>query len=501
MSDTNPTEDKFTSAAFPDLEKASAAKPLTDFVAKLIADDTELYQIAEDEKLKQRKQLDTDYCSFALSQKTAVEAGNRNSCADQKQMNNIAKQQAISRGAVDRTIKLPPSTTTTPYGKGKYQTKLPKRVTSGAVRGGTRANRNPQPDRTKFNQGGQGLTTKLVHYVTPITPSNQPDKATANHKAFMQSQAGKRGTSIGDRAIVFSSSGTPHYGDSYLDKSHQENLSANQATSTPGVTSIPQKIKATKPIDAGKLNREKAAQMHPKGDTMGNMIALGAIAAAVTAVLFAIGSVINLVGFVMQIQTLTSTITNISASFLSIFNNVSGLFGLGKNVTKPLEETIDGMLNNAFGKENIAYVKLQLAKINTMFTAGVNIIQKIGTTSSNLNQAVEQNANNTSRIGNAMKSAGIIGDGINWFNEQISAREAAPGKITDLNNALTKAGTFSSDLSAIIQDVSTGKTELEKLDKEAKEKAKETKEGETKAIETHTDPVIPEIPEIKNGDV
>lgn len=493
------TEDKFRGDLFPDLEKANAAKPITDLVSKLLSEDKEIYDIANDEKEKRRKQLAIDYCSFEKSQKTAVEAGNKNSCADKKQFDDIAKQQADNRRKQDKSIKLPPSGTTRPYGNGKKQTKLPKPRTSSAVAGGARANRNQKLSSSKFHQGGNGLVSQNKFYVTPITPSNQTEKAKANYESFMGAQAGKRGSSVGDRAIVFSGNGTPHYGDSYLDKSLQENLSANQATSTPTVTAIPKQIKTAKPINADKLNRTKAGQIHPKSDSIGNILALGVVAAAVTAVMFAIQYVIGLVSFILQIQTLTSTVTNLSASFIAIFNNVVALFGLGKDVAKPMEETFDGILNNAFGKSNIDYVKLQFAKINTTFTAGVNILQKVSNSSDSLGNAIQESGNNTSRIGNALKGAGIIGDGVKWMNEQITAKSNQRGKLADLNNALSTTTELSDSLSAIVQDVATAKTEQERLDKEYQAKEKEKLDGEVKATEKHTDPDLPEIPPINQG--
>lgn len=492
-------KDKFRGDAFPDLDKAKKAKPITDLVAKLLKEDREIYQIAEDEKISRRKQLKHDFCSFELSQKSALDSGNTNACVDKAQFDNIAKQQAKSKAKVEAAVKLPGSNTLKPYGKSKKQTKLPKQRSAGAIQGGIRKNRNRPMSKTNFNIGSQGLVVKSTHYITPIKPSNQAEKGASNYKNFITSQAGKRGTAVGDRAIVFSGNGTPHYGDSYLDKSLQENLSANQATATPAITTIPKQIKTTKAIDADKLNRTKNGQIHPKGDSMGNMIALGVVAAAVTAVMFAIQYVLGLVSFILQVQTLTSTVTNISASFITIFNNVATLFGLGKNVLKPIEETFDGMLNNAFGKENVSYVKLQFAKINTAFTAGTNILQKIGSTSNNLSNAIEQGANNTSRIGNALKSAGMIEGGINWMNEQITARTGVKSKIGDVTNALSNVGSLANDLSAIVADVNTAKEEIEKLEKDNEEKEKEKLAGEEKAVETHTDPDIPSIPAIRSG--
>jgi hypothetical protein len=493
-------KDEFRGDVFPDVNKAKKAKPITDLVAKMMSDDKELYQIAQDEKVKLQKQLKTDFCSFEISQKSAIESGNANACADKAQFDNIAKQQAKSKIKAESSVKLPGSNTFKPYGKSKKQTELPKQRSAGAIKGGIRANRNRPLSKTNFNVGAQGLVVKDTHYITPIKPSNQAEKAANNYKNFITSQAGKRGTAVGDRAIVFSGNGTPHYGDSYLDKSLQENLSANQATSTPAIANIPKEIKTTKAIDADKLNRTKKGQIHPKSDSIGNILALGVVAAAVTAIMFAIQHVIGLVSFVLQIQTLTSTVTNISASFIGIFNNIAALFGLGRDVAKPLEETIDGLLNNAFGKENVEYVKLQFAKINTAFTAGSNILQKIGSTSTNLSNAIEQGANNTSRIGNAMKSAGIIGDGIKWMNEKISAKQNAPGKIGDLNNALSAVDTLSSDLSSIVADVSTAKEQQEQLQKDFDAKQKDKEQAEGKVTEIYTDRDIPIVPSIRSGD-
>ena len=87
-------KDRFRGDAFPDLDKAKKAKPITDLVARLLKEDTEIYQIAEDEKISRRNQLKHDFCSFELSQKSALELGNANACADKAQFENIAKQQA-----------------------------------------------------------------------------------------------------------------------------------------------------------------------------------------------------------------------------------------------------------------------------------------------------------------------------------------------------------------------------------------------------------------------
>ena len=203
----------------------------------------------------------------------------------------------------------------------------------------------------------------------------------------------------------------------------------------------------------------------------------------------------------MQIQTLVSTVTNISSSFLAIFNNISALFGLGKDVSKPIEETFDAMFNNAFGKENVDYVKFQLAKVNSIFTAGSNILKSLTSASNTLGNAVETNANNTSKIGNALKAAGVLDEKMKWMDEQIQVKIEGMGKLTELNNSLNTVESVSTNLQSITKDLLTSKQELDKLDKDYEEKKKQSSEGVAKAEETHTDKEVVEIPLIKQGDV
>ena len=275
------TQDQFRGDIFPDLAKAAKAKPITDLIAKLLKQDKEIYQVAEDEKQKRRKQLVNDFNSFVISNPKAVEAGNTNSCADKKQMDEIAIQQEDERRKKDTEINLPDSNSKSLYGSKTTQTALPALRTAGAIRGGAKTNRNQSLLTVEFNKAAKGSVTKNIHYVGAVNPSNYTAKASENYKRFVEAHAGKRGRSIGDAAVVFSSNGTPHYGDSYLDKSLQENLSANQATSTPAVDSIPKNIKKAKAIDADALVRARAGQIHPKSDTIGNILALGVVAAAV----------------------------------------------------------------------------------------------------------------------------------------------------------------------------------------------------------------------------
>jgi hypothetical protein len=92
-----------------------------------------------------------------------------------------------------------------------------------------------------------------------------------NMRHFGRAQAGQGGTSVGDRAVVFTANGTPMYGDSYLDKNNAENFAANQATSNQPTSQIPKGIKTNKPMSAAGLQQQPRANVAPKGDTTSNL--------------------------------------------------------------------------------------------------------------------------------------------------------------------------------------------------------------------------------------
>lgn len=474
---------------FPDLLKAKLNKKLDDFIKGLLNDDKEFFQLAQEKKLKLRKQRAIDLKSFVLSQAAAIERGNANACENKHKLEKIAAKQA----AQVKPIVLPGTKKKSPLVKRKKKKQLPK-TRSAAPTSGARS-RPPSIAKFKLNQAtAPGVGTRS-HYIQPIDANNNAAKAKRNASQFASAQAGNRRTSLGDRAVVFSSNGTPHYGDSYLDKNVQENLAANQATSNAPVSQIPSKVEVGKPISPNPLQQQPRANVSPKSDTTANLLVLGGIGAAVTAVLFFFQYVIMFVGFMLQVSSVTSTITNVAGSFVAILNNIGSFFGLGENLLEPLSTTFDSILNNVFGKDKVDYAKLQFAKISAAFVAGQNLVNKVSGLNNTIGKVTEDNANNTSKIGNALKAMGMMASGEGWMRED----NKVSGGIGKVVTGLETVGGLASSLSDIISDVKTGKEQLAELDKEQAEKEKAAKEGETKATEKHADSVVPDAEKIQGA--
>jgi hypothetical protein len=468
---------------FPDLGKAALNLALEDIVKGLIDSDQEVFQLAQDKKIALNKQRQIDLDSFWIGQAAAIERGNSNACDTKNLIGRVAESQAKKQ----EPIVLPIPDIQKPYGNGKKQIKLPKTRTVGASTG----NRSRPPSMTSFraNQLLSPAVSSSSHYIDTITPNQYGDKSARNMRQFAKAQAGNRGTSIGDRAVVFTANGTPMYGDSYLDRNNAENLAANQATSNAPVTQIPKSIKTNQPMSAAGMQQQPRANVAPKSDTTGNLLVLGGIAAAITAVLFFFQHILIFIQMILQVSSVTSTITNIAGSFVAILNNMGSLFGLGEGLIDPLSKTFDSMLNNVFGKEKVEYTKYQFAKISSAFVAGQNLLNKVTGLNNTVGKVTEDNANNTSIIGNAMKAMGMLAGNVPWMNEDNKV-QVGVGKV---GAALTNVSGLSSSLSDITSDVKTQKEQQKSLDKQYEDRKAADKEGVKKATETNADEEILEL--------
>jgi hypothetical protein len=474
---------------FPDLGKAKLNKKLEDIVKGLLDDDQEVFQLAQEKKVTLHKQREIDLQSFWQSQAGAIERGNKNACDTKNLLDRVRSNQ----GEKVKPIILPSPAIRLPYGKGKNQTKLPKTRSSGASNGNR--SRPPSIATLPVNQLLAPAVSTATHRIDTIEPTNYSDKAARNMRQFGRAQAGQRGTSIGDRAVVFTANGTPMYGDSYLDKNNAENFAANQATSNQPIAQIPKDIKTNQPMSAAGLQQQPRGNIAPKGDTTGNLLILGGIAAAVTTVLFLFQYVLMFVELILQISSVTSTITNVGGSFVAILNNTGSFFGLGEGLVDPLSQTFEGILNNIFGQEKVDYMKYQFAKVSSGFVAGQNILNKVTGLNNTVGKVTEDNANNTSKIGNAMKAMGMFNIDVPWMNEDNKV-QAGIGKVGE---ALDKISGLSNSLAEISSDVKTQIDEQKNLDKQYQDRQTADKDGVKKATETHADEHILELETLLGG--
>jgi hypothetical protein len=462
----------WSNADFPDLKKAFGAKGLKDLIQKIKPGES-IYEIANDEKKKLEKQYRGDFRAAIMSHGGAIAAGNKNSCADKKQLSEVATQQQRRNNENTRQIKLPS------YGKRRVVAKrLPKRRGLSPAKD-SQQRQPPHPSIQRVKLGNFNEQSSATYSVDTIAPRNL--NAKSSFKNFARSQAGYKGKLI-DRAVGFTHDGTPQYSDDALNQANQDNLSANLAN-TPPTLDIPIRVKSGNTIDANKLQRKQAGQIQDKGDSVGNILKLGVIAAGVTAILFMLRDIIGVASFVINVSTVTSTVTNIAQSFLTIFDSIGSLLGLNEGLSKPISDTFDGILNSIFGKEKVEYVKYNFARINAIFNAGANILSRVRGTSAALAEGIEENAQNTSKIGNALRRAGIVDEKLRAMDEQIAVN-VDKSQLKILNEKLSKVSNVSSELAGITTELKSAQDELKQLDKDQAEKEKQAQEKKVKTDKT-----------------
>ncbi len=451
---------------FPDLKKALLGKTLEKLLAEIPTGES-IFEPANKEKKRLEQQHRGNFIAAIRSHAVAVRAGNSNSCTDKKQFGAAAQQQQNWASKNTKKVKLPS------YGARRVTRNLPTRRGAAPVKNA--AGQQPvTPSLARARLGNLNAQSTSEYRVETVKPQRLDGKQNFNN--FVRAQAGYPGKSI-DRAIGFTHDGTPQYGDDEINQANQDNVSANLAN-TPPTLDIPTTVKLGVQLDAGKISRKQPAQTQPKGDSVGNILILGAVAVGVTALLFLLRDIIGVASFVINVSTVVSTVTNVAQSFVAIFDNIAALLGLSKNLSKPINETFDGILNSVFGKEKVDYVKYNFARINAVFNAASNVFNRVRSASRALADGIEEGANNTSKIGNALRRAGVLDDKLTRMDEKI-AINVDKSQLKTLNDKLSKVTNVSSELQSVTADMKTGKDELKQLETERTEKLKEDAEKKT----------------------
>jgi hypothetical protein len=484
---------------FPDLDKANAAKSIIELLNATTKDGKHPIEPVRVKQAEIDKQKHIDFKSFVASQATALERGNRNACEDRHQMGKIADAQSLEQQQQYKDRILPHGDRVNLIGKGKGQTQLPTSKPTSASndrrRGSNNRSSNRAGNQLRANDKPKPTTIRTVE------PDLYADKANGNYNRYLASHAGKRGQALGDRGVVYSPNGTPHYGDSYLDKSLQENLSANQADATAPVTAPVSEIKTAKAVEAKKLKRGKNAQVvQPNGAAVA-ILAAGAAILAISAIMFPLQYFVQFFNLLIDVQIATSNIRNIASSTVVFLTNIGYLMGFGEDVLKPMSDSFEGMLHNVFGKDKVEFVKLQFAKLSTIVTAGVNIIDSLKDANETVANLAEAAAQNGAKVGNALKAALIIDKKIKWWDEEFS-KARAKSKFTKLNEQLSARSSVYSELANITQEIKEADDEVKELEKDAEDKRiadydKQLQKNAEKYAEANAE----KVPTIKEGSV
>lgn len=100
------------------------------------------------------------------------------------------------------------------------------------------------------------------------------------------------------------------------------------------------------------------------------------------------------------------------------------------DVNQAVGNAISGMLNNALGEQLVTDISNTLTRANRIYQSGANIMWTLRNIQDTTADAIEMSANNTGKIGNALKRSGVV-DALSyqWMSENVQVRDQYRAKV------------------------------------------------------------------------
>lgn len=205
----------------------------------------------------------------------------------------------------------------------------------------------------------------------------------------------------------------------------------------------------------------------------------------------------------MLSSSLTDTLFSIIDNILSLATSVF-LKDVDDNSIDTKEifgGLIDNFAKSLFGVETWNGMKDTWKKWNRIYQAAANIANTVRSMIDSLRSISEFIAENTGKIGNALKRFGAVGEkAFNWMPEQVNARSIWVQRLENLEDAASGLEMVTSELVSVkdnLKELTDQKKEFEKSIEELEPKEqkdnKPLKDKADKATSASTTPSIPAI--------
>ncbi|NQZ65443.1 hypothetical protein, partial [Crocosphaera sp.] len=119
-----------------------------------------------------------------------------------------------------------------------------------------------------------------------------------------------------------------------------------------------------------------------------------------------------------------------------------------------------------FGVENFNAMALTYKKANRVYQSGANIISSVRSMTDSVKNVVETGAENTGRIGNALKKWGVVGENAyKSMPENVNAQTAWIQRLEKFENAASSIEMVTSEVLSVTQDATEIKKQLAEFNK------------------------------------
>jgi hypothetical protein len=324
--------------------------------------------------------------------------GQKNSCAQSKAWNQYSQDIARANSPYILKFEL--------VGNFPFRHEVAKHSIA-IPKPATRAGKNLKGVDGRFQRIKPRQQRQRYHTAKVITTPSEAEKAEAGQ--FESSVNGDNGRTIGQRALFYDRNGNPLRGTGAIARAGKEaGMSASTATlnqstgSAAGATPT-----AAPPLKvANHPNKKRAGQTTDKGGGLGGLAAIGLMGAAMAALL-PMHFVTSAITFLNSVITFFTTTRNAIDTYTAIVDALLGLFGM-RGATKGFKGFINGLIDNAFGKENIAYAKATFASTLNSVATGVKLAEKIQQSRAQTDNKIDDLALGLGTVNNSLKEAGLV---------------------------------------------------------------------------------------------
>jgi hypothetical protein len=190
--------------------------------------------------------------------------------------------------------------------------------------------------------------------------------------------------------------------------------------------------------------------------------------------LLQIDRVLNILTYINTLHNAFMLSNNIGQTLFSAFDNIAEFAGFKWKNEKDEEVSFseivgdftENFFKSLFGEENYNAMVTTYKKANRIYQAGANILNSARSMIDSVRNIGEFTAENTGRIGNALRKFGVVGENAyKAMPEQVNAQSAWVQRLNNLEEAASGIEMVTSELASITQNVNEIREQKEEFEK------------------------------------
>ncbi|MGI0494231.1 hypothetical protein ACN4EG_20795 [Alkalinema pantanalense CENA528] len=197
-------------------------------------------------------------------------------------------------------------------------------------------------------------------------------------------------------------------------------------------------------------------------------------------VLQTVDTIATLHNAAMLSRNLASTLGDASSTVLTAIGRLTGFVDAEQmiDVNEILRESTDEFLKRALGEEVWNGTKQNWIKFNRIISTASNIVWSIRSMMDSAQSIAEWTAENTGRIGNALKNFGVVGErAYPWMAERVTAQTAWQRKFERVRENLESLDDAASSLTGVAGEVISIQDEFQQLTQQKDDFKKAIEDG------------------------